>query len=104
MPQTVKDPNYFKTYYENNKDRAKKAKSKSYAIHRCGLSANVANHLGKNAHLAGRFQKIYLQVKKDCPDVLDFMLEYLANGMIFEEPEEPEETTINDISDTTKFS
>lgn len=101
MPQTVKDPNYFKVYYENNKDKAKIAKSKSYAIHRCGLSPCVAKHLGNKANLAGRFQKIYLQIQNDCPEVLDFMLDYLANGMIFEEPEETTNNDIiNDVSDT----
>ena len=99
MPQTVKDPNLFKIYYENNKDKAKKAKSKSYAIHRCGLNVNVANHLGNKATLAGRFQKIYLQIQNDCPDVLNFMLNYLANGMIFEAPDEPENDTIDDVID-----
>jgi hypothetical protein len=86
MPQTAKDPNYFKAYYENNKDKARKAKSKSYAIHRCGLSPNVAKHLGEKANLGGRFQKLYLQLQNDCPDVLEFMLQYLADGMLFDEP------------------
>ena len=99
MPQTVKDPNYFKVYYENNKDKARKAKSKSYAIHRCGLSQSVANHLGGNANLGGRFQKIYLQLQNECPDVLEFMLQYLANGMIYEEPTEDDTDSQTDSED-----
>jgi hypothetical protein len=83
-----KDPEYFKKYYEAHKDNAKRAKSKSYAINRCGLDADVAKHIGLNANIAGRFQKIYLQLKGTSPDTLDFMLQYLANEMIFKETEE----------------
>ena len=89
--QTVKDPNYFKKYYQNNKDKAKLTKSKSYAIQRCGLAPDIAVKFGSNANLAGRFQKIYLQIKNDCPDVLDFMLEYLGNNMIVEYNENEED-------------
>ena len=83
-----RDPEYFKKYYESHKDNAKRAKSKSYAIHRCGLNPEVAKYIGQNANIAGRFQKIYLQLRDTSPDTLDFMLQYLANEMIFKEAQE----------------
>lgn len=86
----TKDPNYYNNYYKNNKERYNVLKKKSYAITQCGLNRKVADKFENDAMIAGRFQKMYLQMKNDCPDVLEFMLHYLANGMIFDEDNEEE--------------
>lgn len=73
-----KEPDYHNNYYQNNKDKYKSAKNKSYAITKCGLNCDIAEAFKDNAIIVGRFQKIYLKLKDACPEALEYMIEYLA--------------------------
>ncbi len=73
-----KEPDYHNNYYQNNKDKYKSAKKKSYAITKCGLNCDIAEAFKDNAIIVGRFQKIYLKLKGECPEALEFMIQYLA--------------------------
>lgn len=74
----LKDPNYFSKYYQDNKQKYYLAKKKFYAINKCGLDSQIAQKLGDNVMIAGRFQKIYMKMKEECPETLQTMLDYLS--------------------------
>jgi hypothetical protein len=74
----TKDPNYYNNYYKNHKEKYNTSKKKSYAITQCGLSRDIADQFEESAMLVGRFQKLYLKLKDECPEALDFMIQYLA--------------------------
>ena len=74
----TKDPNYYANYYQNNKEKYNISKKKSYAISQCNLSREIADQFEESAMLVGRFQKIYLKLKEECPEALYFMIQHLA--------------------------
>lgn len=82
MSQSVKDPNYFNKYYQENKQKYYLAKKKFYAINKCGLDVTLAQKLGEDVMIAGRFQKLYNKMKEECPQTLEIMLDYLSKNEI----------------------
>lgn len=74
----TKDPNYYANYYQNHKEKYNISKKKSYAISQCNLSREIADQFEESAMLVGRFQKIYLKLKEECPEALHFMIQHLA--------------------------
>lgn len=79
MSQSLNDPDYFSKYYQDNKSKYYLAKKKYYAINKCGLDSQLAQKLGEDVMICGRFQKLYIKMKEECPQSLQTMLDILSN-------------------------